>query len=297
MRIGIQLPEVERELSWIEFRDIALTAEDTGFDSVWVGDHLLFRDDETGERGPFEGWSALAALAEATERVQLGPLVAATSFHSPAMIAKKAATVDEISGGRLILGLGAGWNQVEYDAYGFAFDNRVSRFEEAFTIIRTLIREGSIDHDGRFYTHREMELLPRARSDMKLMVGSNGPRMLRIAAAHVDIWNTWHVWFDNSAARLAPLIDEVEKACVEVGRDPATLEKTAAVYVQLSGGGGRIAGSTGRPTAPPITGTREEMAETLSSFAEAGMDEIQLVLDPINSASVAELAEVVALMS
>ena len=297
MRIGIQLPEVERELSWIEFRDIALTAEDTGFDSIWVGDHLLFRDETTGERGPWEAWSALAALAEATERVQLGPLVAATSFHSPAMIAKKAATVDEISGGRLILGLGAGWNQVEYDAFGFPYDHRVSRFEEAFTIIRTLIRVGSIDHEGRFYTHREMELLPRARADMKLMVGSNGPRMLRITAAHVDMWNTWHVWFGNAAAGVIPRIAEVERVCLELGRDPNTLEKTAAVYVQLPEGGGRIAGSTDRPSAPPITGTREEMAETLSSFAEAGMDEIQLVVDPITSSSVVELAEVVALMS
>lgn len=296
MKIGIQLPEVEREISWIEFRDIALTAEDSGFDSIWVGDHLLFRDEDTGERGPFEAWSSLAALAEATSRVELGPLVAATSFHSPAMIAKKVATVDEISGGRLILGLGAGWNQAEYDAYGFPFDNRVSRFEEAFTIIRTLLKDGSIDHVGRFYTHREMELLPRARTDIKLMVGSNGPRMLRITAAHVDMWNTWHVWFENTAAGLEPLVAELEAACGEVGRDPSTLEKSAAVYVQLPDGGGRIAGSTGRPTTPPIGGSREQMAEALSSFAGAGMDHIQLVIDPINSASVEEMAEVVALM-
>ena len=128
---------------------------------------------------------------------------------------------------------------------------------------------------------------------MKLMVGSNGPRMLRITAAHVDMWNTWHVWFGNTAAGLAPVVAEVEAACAKVDRDPTTLEKTAAIYVQLPDGEGRIAGSTGRPTAPPITGTREQMAETLSSFAEGGMDHIQLVLDPIDSASVEELAEVV----
>ncbi len=146
MKIGIQLPEVEREVTWREVREIAITAEEVGFDSIWVGDHLLFRDQVTGVRGPMEAWSMLAALGEATERALIGPLVASTSFHNPAMIAKKAATVDDISGGRLVLGLGAGWNEPEYAAFGFPFDHRVSRFEEAFTIIRTLIREGAIDH-------------------------------------------------------------------------------------------------------------------------------------------------------
>ena len=169
MKVGIQLPEVEREVTWREVREIAITAEEVGFDSIWVGDHLLFRDPVTGVRGPMEAWSMLAALGEATERVLIGPLVASTSFHNPAMIAKKAATVDDISGGRLVLGLGAGWNEAEYAAFGFPFDHRVSRFEEAFTIIRTLLREGAIDYQGTFYTHREMTLLPRARADMPLL--------------------------------------------------------------------------------------------------------------------------------
>jgi alkanesulfonate monooxygenase SsuD/methylene tetrahydromethanopterin reductase-like flavin-dependent oxidoreductase (luciferase family) len=212
------------------------------------------------------------------------------------MIAKKAATVDDISGGRLILGLGAGWNKAEYDAYGFAYDNRVSRFEEAFTIIRTLIRKGSIDHVGEYYTHREMELLPNARRDMKLMVGSIGPRMLRITAKHVDMWNTWHVWFGNVASGLAPLIDELEGACSEVGRAPDSIEKSAAVYVQLARGEGRIAGSTTRPEVPPIQGSQTEMAEAIASFESAGMDHLQLVIDPIDAAAVEEMAEVVALM-
>jgi len=296
MKVGIQLPEVEREVKWPEFRDIAVTAEESGFDSIWVGDHLLFRDDETGTRGPWEAWSTLAALAEATSRVELGPLVAATSFHSPAMIAKKAATVDEISGGRLILGLGAGWSKVEYEAFGFPYDNRVSRFEEAFTIIRTLVREGSIDFSGQFYELRDMELLPAARPDMKLMVGSNGPRMLRIAAPHVDMWNTWHVWFGNHPSGLVPLVAELESACGEVGRDPAEIEKTAAVYVQLSRGEGRVAGSEDRPKAPPISGSHEDIARGLDGFADAGLHHIQVVLDPIDAAAVEELAEIRHLM-
>lgn len=288
MQIGIQLPEVEREVSWREVREIALTAEKTGFDSVWVGDHLLYRESQ-GTRGPWEAWTSLAALAEATERVQLGPLVAATSFHSPAMIAKMAATVDEISGGRLILGLGAGWNRVEYEAFGFPFDQRVSRFEEAFTIIRTLIREGAIDFSGRFYEHRQMELVPRARPDMKLMVGSNGPRMLRITAPHVDIWNTWHAWFGNRAEGLAPLITELETACEEVGRDPGGIEKTAAIYIQLDRGRGRSAGSDERPHSGPIPGSEAE--EQLAGFRAAGIGHVQVVLDPIDAPGVEELAK------
>lgn len=296
MKIGVQLPEVERDVPWIEYRDIALTAEDCGFDSIWVGDHLLFRDDVTGTRGPLEAWSTLAALAEATSRVELGPLVASTSFHSPAMIAKKAATVDDISGGRLILGLGAGWNLAEYQAFGFPYDNRVSRFEEAFTIIRTLLREGAIDFEGRYYTIRDMELLPSARPGMKIMVGSNGTRMLRITAPHVDLWNTWHVWFGNNVAGLAPLVSELEAACNDVGRDPSEIERSAAVYVQLSRGEGRIAGSEDRPQAGPISGSHQEMASSIAAFADADIDHIQVVLDPIDADGVEELAEIVSLI-
>ncbi len=295
-RIGVQLPEVEREVSWPEIREMARIAEEVGLDSVWVGDHLLFRDPNTGTRGPWESWSLLAALGEATERVAIGPLVAATSFHNPAMIAKKAATVDEISGGRLILGLGAGWNEAEYRAFGFPYDHRVARFEEAFTIVRTLIREGSIDHVGRFYTHREMELLPRARPGIPLLVGSNGPRMLRITAPHIDMWNTWYTWFDNEPEGIGPLVEDLESAASDVGRDPETIERSAAVLVQMKGGQGRIAGSTERPMITPITGSREAMAETLSRFGGAGMDLLQVVLDPIAPASIEELGEIARLV-
>jgi alkanesulfonate monooxygenase SsuD/methylene tetrahydromethanopterin reductase-like flavin-dependent oxidoreductase (luciferase family) len=281
---------------WVEIREMARVAEAAGFDSLWVGDHLLYRDSVTGSRGPWEAWSVLAALGEATERAMIGPLVAATSFHSPGMIAKKAATVDEISGGRLVLGLGAGWNRAEYEAFGFPYDLRVARFEEAFHIIRTLIREGFIDHVGRFYTHRETELLPRARPDMQLMLGSNGPRMLRIGAPHIDIWNTWYTWFGNRPDGLAPLMAEVDAACDEIGRPKEEVERTAAVYFRFDRGAGRIAGSTERPEVEPVTGSREQMAETLRSFGKAGISHIQAVLDPIDSRSIEELAEVLRLI-
>lgn len=296
MKIGLQLPEVEREIRWTELRDVAVTAEDCGFDSVWVGDHLLYRDGDGATRGPWEAWSVLAALAEATERVELGPLVAATSFHAPAMIAKKASTVDEISGGRLILGLGAGWNHTEFAAFGFPYDHRTSRFEEAFTIVRTLVREGAIDFHGNHYTLREMELEPPARPDMKILIGSNGPRMLRITMPHADMWNTWHLDFGNRAHGLGPLRDLVDDACTDVGRDPAEVERTAAVYVQLDRGSGRLAGSDEKQDSPPISGTHDEIANELRAFEQAGIDHIQVVLDPIDAPAVEELAEVVKLI-
>jgi alkanesulfonate monooxygenase SsuD/methylene tetrahydromethanopterin reductase-like flavin-dependent oxidoreductase (luciferase family) len=293
MKIGVQLPEVEREIHWPELRHVAMTAEDCGFDSVWLGDHLLYRDADGATRGPWEAWSVLAGLAEATERVELGPLVAATSFHNPAMIAKKAATVDEISGGRLILGLGSGWNQTEFEAFGFPYDHRASRFEEAFTIIRTLVREGAIDFEGDFYVLRGMELVPPARRDMPILIGSNGPRMLRTTMGHADMWNTWHLDYGNRASGIGPLLGEVDEACLDVGRDPGEVERTAAVYVQLSRGAGRRAGSGEKQQSPPIAGTHDEIAGELAAFEAVGLDHLQVVLDPIDAAGVEELAEIV----
>ncbi|MFP3881343.1 MAG: LLM class flavin-dependent oxidoreductase [Actinomycetota bacterium] len=296
MQIGVQLPEVEREIRWEELRDVALTAEECGFDSIWLGDHLLYRDPDGSTRGPWEAWSALAALGEATDRVELGPLVASTAFHAPAMLAKKAATIDEISGGRLILGLGAGWNRTEFEAFGFPYDHRASRFEEAFTIIRTLIREGSIDFTGNYYRVQGTELVPPARRNMKILVGSNGPRLLRATMSHADMWNTWHLDYGNRAGGLESLMRRVDEACLDVGRDPGAVEKTAAVYVQLSRGEGRRAGSHEKQDSPPIRGSHEEIAAELKTFDDLGLDHIQVVLDPIDAPGVEELAEIVRLV-
>src|SRR5690348_13144175 len=140
---------------------MARAAENAGFDTLWLGDHLLYRYGDDSTRGPWEVWTMLSAIAASTSRIRLGPLVAATAFHAPPMLAKLAATVDEISGGRLILGLGAGWNDTEFSALGAPFAYRVGRFEEAFTIVRTLLRDGFIDFEGEFYAARDAELLPR----------------------------------------------------------------------------------------------------------------------------------------
>jgi alkanesulfonate monooxygenase SsuD/methylene tetrahydromethanopterin reductase-like flavin-dependent oxidoreductase (luciferase family) len=294
LKVGVQLPEVERYVTWPEVREMSLTAEGVGFDSVWVGDHLLYRS-ENEIAGPWEAWSMLAAIAAVTERVQLGPLVAATSFHNPAMLAKKAVTVDEISNGRLILGIGAGWNRTEYDAYGFPFDHRASRFEEAFTIIRTLLTEGAIDFAGEYYTLRDCELVPRARpGGVPMMVGSEGPRVLKATLPHVDLWNAWFAWFGNTPEGAAESIAKLEAACRDVGRDPAEVEKTVTVLVRAPGGSSDPQGSPNRRKAYPIGGTHEEIAEALVAFAAVGVDHVQLVVDPITAASIEWLGGVLA---
>jgi alkanesulfonate monooxygenase SsuD/methylene tetrahydromethanopterin reductase-like flavin-dependent oxidoreductase (luciferase family) len=285
LKVGVQLPEVERVVRWPELRSMAEAAEAVGLDSIWVGDHLLYRDAVRGSRGPWEVWTTLAALATVTNRVEIGPLVAATSFHSPAMLAKMASTVEEISGGRLILGLGAGWNEVEYRAFGFDFDQRISRFEEAFTIIRTLLREGSIDFDGRYYQARDCELLPRSvrPGGPPLLIGSSGPRMLRITMPHAEAWNAWYSAYGNRADGLAPLIGVVDEACREVGRDPSQVTRTVAAMVKMPGYTG--ARDFDRKSAPPLPGDPDELAATLRDFAAAGISHVQLVIDPITVAS------------
>ncbi len=297
--VGVQLPEVEREVRWPELRAIARTAEQAGFDSIWTGDHLLYRYADASTRAPWEAWTMLAGLAEATERVAIGPLVASTAFHQPFMLAKLAATVDEISGGRLVLGLGAGWNDVEFAALGAPFDRRISRFEEAFTIVRTLLADGAIDFAGEFYAARDAELLPKpARpGGPPLMVGSTGPRMLAATLPHVAAWNAWYADTQNSPAGVPRLRSIVDEACAAAGRDPAEVERTVAVQVRMPGGTGRIMGDTAPKMAvAPLTGPAEAIADGLRAYAAEGIGHVQLVVDPITEASVAALAPVLDLL-
>src|SRR5438093_5157134 len=298
IRIGVQLPEVEREVRWPELLDLARAIDDLGFDGLWVGEHLLYRWPDREPRGPWEAWTLMAALAAATTTVTIGPLVACTSFHNPAMLAKQAATIDEIAGGRFVLGLGAGWSETEFRAFGFPFDHRVDRFEEAFTIIRTLLQEGAIDFDGRYYQARDCELLPRPRpGGPPLLIGSNGPRMLRIALSHAHAWNTWYADTNNTPAGVAPLRAVVDDACRDVGRDPAAIKRTVAVQVRLPGGRGRTMGdTTTTDRIVPLEGPPERMADELQDYAEAGVDEVQAVLDPIDRPSIERFAEVLPLL-
>jgi alkanesulfonate monooxygenase SsuD/methylene tetrahydromethanopterin reductase-like flavin-dependent oxidoreductase (luciferase family) len=293
LKVGIQLPEVEREVRWPELLDMIRAVEDLGFDSIWVGEHLLYRWEDRPPRGPWEAWTMLAAIAATTTRIEFGPLVACTNFHNPVLLAKQAVTIDEIGGGRLILGLGAGWNETEFRAYGYPFDHRIDRFAEAFTIIRTLLRDGAIDFDGTWYQARDCELLPRGpRSDgPPLMIGSTGPRMLGLTLAHVESWNAWYNAFDNAPAGIARLRQQVDDACVVAGRDPAEVERTVALLVHLPGGTGRLQGSDTGGAPEAVSGDPSRLAETLLAFAHEGIGHVQLVLDPITLESIQTVAE------
>jgi alkanesulfonate monooxygenase SsuD/methylene tetrahydromethanopterin reductase-like flavin-dependent oxidoreductase (luciferase family) len=283
---------VEREVRWPEIVAMTRLGEQVGFDSVWVGDHLLYRDEAHGARGPWEAWTTLAGIAASTTRIAIGPLVACTSFHNPAMLAKLAATVDEISGGRLILGLGAGWNETEYRAFGFPFERRVARFTEAFTIIRSLLRDGRVEFAGKFYSARDCELVPRPRpGGPPLMVGSIGERMLALTVPYVDGWNAWFSWTGNRPEGVEPLRAKVDAACAAAGRQPRDVERTVAVLVRLPGANGRReADATQQVT--PLEGSPEVIADGLRAYAREGIEHVQLVIDPISEASLEALAPV-----
>ena len=289
-KIGVQLPEVERPVPWAEYLDLARRAEALGFDSVWVGDHLIYDLPGGVTRGPYEAWTTLAAIAAATSRVELGPLVASTSFHAPAMLAKQAATVDAISGGRLIVALGAGWNKREYTAFGFPFDQRVSRFEEALSIIAPLLRTGSCTFAGQFYGVEDCVLdpAPTRPGGPPLIVGSNSPRMLSIALPVVDAWNVWWSIYGNSIEGYAAAVEDVASR-VPDGR---TVGATAAVLVTMPGGSGRLMGEGYDANVREVG--LEDLASHVRGMAAAGASHLQLVLDPITAESMDLVGEVLA---
>jgi probable F420-dependent oxidoreductase len=286
---------VERhDVSWPDYLAMARAAEEAGFDSIWLGDHLLYRGEGKEERGPWEAWTLLGALAAVTERVDLGPLVACTAFHPAGLIAKMSATVAEIAGGRFVLGLGAGWNEEEFRAFGLPFDHRVSRFEESFTVIRGLLSGERVTLHGRFVQAEDAVLLPPPPARPRLMVGSNGPRMLAATLPHVDAWNTWYADYGNSPERFAELNDGITAAAEEAGRDPAEVARSACVLVAVDDAVGDRAST---PAVPPLEGSADRIAAGLRELAEAGADEVILVLDPITERSIRALGEVVALVS
>ena len=281
MRVGIQLPEVEYAASRDEVAAMARAAEEVGFASLWVGDHLLYRDPV---RGPWDAWTTLAWLAGITDRIDLGPLVACTAFHPPGVLARMAAATHELSGGRLVLGLGCGWNEVEFRAFGLPFDHLVSRFEEAFTIVRQLLAGEHVTFHGSYHDVDDAVLLPRPATAPKLMLGANAPRMLSIGLPHVASWNTWFSRYGNTVEGFAAENAGIDHAAERAGRDPATLERSACVFVSVGSDGAR----RNDERTPPIRAG--DLAGHLRGLEQAGADEAILVLDPIDEASIRAVA-------
>ena len=291
-RIGVQLPEVERDVRWPEVRSMARAAEEVGFDSIWLGDHHLYRDDGRPERGPWDAWTTLAALAASTERVRLGPMVACTAFHPPGILARMAASIDEVSGGRFVFGIGAGWNRTEFDAFGIAYDHRVDRFEEAFEIVRRLLAGERVTFEGRYSRTHDAVLLPTPARRVPLMIGSTGERVLRIALPHVDAWNTWYTGFGNTAEGLAPVNERISALATELGRDPADIQRSVCALVVLDPDAGE------RPVTDdlvPIDGrSHDAVAERVRELGDAGAQEVVLVLSPITERSIRAMGDALA---
>ena len=265
-------------------RAVAMQAEADGFDSIWLADHLLYRDAD-GTTGIWECWTVLSALAEATRRVELGPLVLCNSFRNPAILAKMATTLDEVSQGRLILGIGAGWNEPEYQAFGLPFDHRVDRLEEALQVLSPLLRDGHTDFAGRYYQARECEIAPRGprSAGPPLLVGGEGPRMLALATQYGDMWNTG---YGGEPETMVERVAKIPAACRQADRDPATLGVTAFIALWFP---------DLRPKKPEfedlLTGTPAEIAAAMHGYAELGMAHIMFQCVPFNEQSVRRLTE------
>jgi alkanesulfonate monooxygenase SsuD/methylene tetrahydromethanopterin reductase-like flavin-dependent oxidoreductase (luciferase family) len=283
-------------VGWSDLVALALRAEELGFDSFWLSDHLLVAFGEGAPIGFRECWTLLAGLAGVTTRIRLGPLVTSTTYRNPALIAKMAETVDEMSGGRVVLGIGAGHIPSEAHAFGFPYDHRASRFEEAIQIITGLLRDRKVDFEGTWYQARECELLPTGprRQGPPVMVGAEGPRMIRIAARYADELN---IDVGTTLDSIGPLSASIDVACHDVGRDPTTLRRSALVTVDLSS-----------PSLPgqawgdvlfgerAYRGTSEDLAGILRAYAAAGISEIQIWLNPCSIAGMEAFAPVLELL-
>ena len=301
LKVGILLPHVEGRYGgatagWSDLLAMTRLAEDVGLDSVWLIDHFILAYPNGPSQGLWECWSLLAALAAVTQRVELGTLVTPTGFRNPALLAKMADTVDEISAGRLILGLGAGWVESEYRMLGLPFDQRVARFEEALTIIHSLLQDGVVDFDGRYYQARDCELRPRGPrpNGPPLLIGASGARMLGLVARHADAWNGIFSLMPtvNRPEGILAFNARLDAACHAVGRDPATLARTASVLLRFD-----LPGQVGHPSrATPLMGTPAQLAEMIHAYARAGVSHLQVYLDPMTSAGVEALARVLELL-
>lgn len=288
-KVGIYLPMAEDGMDgqtprWADMLAIARRAEELGFDSVFIADHLIYRFEGRDTFGIWEGMSLLAALAAATERVELGTGVICTGFRNPALLAKMADTIDEISGGRLILGIGAGWHDPEYEAFGYPTDRKFSRFHEALQIIQPLLKSGKVDFQGHYCEANACELRPRRPrgGDLPLMIASTGDRMLDLTARYADAWNGWVV-----PGRNADLLGRLDAACEAAGRDPATLERIGMVMVDHTGV--EIDPDVRRP---PVQGTPKEMAAAFRSLAADGLSHLVVANAPDSIGGLEALAPV-----
>lgn len=291
MKVGVILPMSGPEegiaMRYSQIKALAMAIENSALDSAWVYDHLIYRFPEKPQGEVQEAWTILTALAEATERVELGCLVFCVPFRNPALLAKMAAALDDVSGGRLILGLGAGWHKPEFDAFGLPFDHLVDRFEEGLQIIVPLLREGACDFTGTYYSAPNCELAPRPTRQIPILIASFKPRMLALTAKYADSWNT--AWLGHVES-LTERRDALDAASREEGRDPSTLEVTVGLNVRfphlLTAGEGDEENDPNKV----ISGSIEEVAAALRGYRDAGVGHLICALQPLNEEAIAAVS-------
>jgi alkanesulfonate monooxygenase SsuD/methylene tetrahydromethanopterin reductase-like flavin-dependent oxidoreductase (luciferase family) len=292
MRIGVIVPMSQgdgpgRMPSWGDTRAFAGHADDIRLDSVWVFDHFFYRPPEGSPEGTHEAWTIVGALAASTARVEIGQLVMCATFRHPGLLAKMAVTADVVSEGRILLGLGAGWHDPEYVAFGYPTDHRVDRFEEALRIIGPLLRGERVSFEGRYHQAHDAELLPAPHRRIPILIAAKGPRMLRLTARHADAWNT--AWFGAPDERLRQRLADLERALDDEGRDPQTLRRTVGLEIHDPDF-----------TAPEqagiaLRGATDHLARMLDAHQALGFDDAVVVLQPMNERSLDRLAEAIRL--
>jgi alkanesulfonate monooxygenase SsuD/methylene tetrahydromethanopterin reductase-like flavin-dependent oxidoreductase (luciferase family) len=295
LRIGLVLPlyedpETGRAHRWDELRTMATTAEAIGFDTVWVPDELLWRVSVwPGPRGWWECIAMTGAVAEATSRVDVGTWVLSANQRNPGLTVRAVETLDEITGGRIIFGLGAGSGDAEAVAFGLPRDHVVSRFEDALEIIMPMLRSGRVDHDGPYHQAVGLESRPRGprTGAIPLMIGAGGPRTIALAARHADIWS-YYAQERSEPAEFAPLIAQLEAACEEIGRDPATIGRSAGIFVEPTDATGSEAVGLG----VPLRGSADQVADGIRAFAGVGVTHVECMLWPPTVASLEAMGPV-----
>lgn len=260
--------------SWADTLQGCVHAEATGWDGIWYADHFMPNEDNV-DQPIHEAWSILAGLAAAVPRVRIGPLVAGNTYRNPALTAKIATTIDHISGGRVVLGLGAGWQENEHEKYGFDFSTlkgRLDRLDEAVEIITSLLTSPRTDHDGEHYRIVDAPLDPKpVQERVPLLIGGGGKkRTLRTAARFADEWNYWGMPDD-----IAELCGVLDRHCEEVGRDPGEISRSAVALMFISENEESLAKlrdrDFGRAT---IVGTPEEVVDMVGRYRDVGVDEL-----------------------
>jgi F420-dependent oxidoreductase-like protein len=261
---------------WEDVLEITRHAEATGWDGVYVMDHFMGNVGEPGavETPTLEGTAALTALAVATERLRLGTLVFGNTYRHPAVLANWAATVDRISGGRLLLGVGAGWQENEHEQYGIRLPppgERIERFEEACHVWKGLLREPVTTFAGEHYELTDAICEPKpVQSRLPLLIGGKGDRMMGVVARHADEWNMWGL-----AGTIAERTQLLERRCEAIGRDPSEIKRSAQALVLLTDDRARAdAFIAGAGTRPAIAGTPNDVIQAVADWQAVGLDEV-----------------------